>query len=206
MRSFGLAVAVVLALATTTVAAPMTFRDIDRPLAQVTGSYSGTLSLVTAGAEGDSFTIVEPYWIGVILGLLPPDAVGTYEDIGGFDPALHQAFSGRVNMWLLDDFDATADKVQIQLESIDQGVFVPGYESFSLALSGSNADLLLAINETGEIDYLLQTTPESDLILDYIALEVDAGPKMTPEPSSVVVWGMIGSVLGAGWWFRRKRR
>jgi hypothetical protein len=49
------------------------------------------------------------------------------------------------------------------------------------------------------------TFDEIDEIYAFSQALVDPESSSVPEPSSLIVWSLLGLTLGAGWWRRRKR-
>jgi hypothetical protein len=185
-----------LALAVSANCGAITFRDIDNPgglidSGQLAGyldattrpTYNGTFNLVTADSEGP-FTIGSPY---------PFFARGTYAEISGFNPDTMEAISGKITFWVKDDEIDSSEAYSIDLGALNTQ-FVEGatFASWRFDKAGLSADLLVQINETGDLDYHVTAT-SGDFILDYAMLEIDAVALSVPDGGLTA--GFLGLAL-----------
>ena len=179
----------------------LTFRDIDNPggkidttTGQVEGYlnattkplFSGTFNVVTADSEGP-FTIGAPY---------PFFARGTYAEVTGFNPDTMEATKGKITFWVKDDAFDESEAYSIDLGTLS-GQFVDGatFASWRFDSSGLSADLLVQINETGDLDYFVTATA-GDFILDYAMLEIQAVSLTSADPVGVPDGGATFGLFG----------
>lgn len=163
-------------------------------------SISGVLDLVNPGDSA---------W--------PSASVPIEQDIAGFDPAAWQATDAKVDIWVhsMDGESKLTVRLGSMLDQADQfsgSVF--GFLPFEHGtILGAN--FLLDINSTGQLAYQL-SAPRGSFVVDCVALEVwadaatapnDPPPDAAvPEPISIIVWSLFGSLgVGICWWRRRRR-
>ncbi|MEN6459099.1 MAG: hypothetical protein ABFC63_09220 [Thermoguttaceae bacterium] len=190
MKSWLFWLAAVLCLAAVPMAQGAIFEDVQivEQTISAPNSISGTLDLVNPGSD---------VW--------PSSILPVEEDISGFDPATWQAVSGTFEVWvhfMNCTEKATVDLGSLLTEADDFHGILLGLLPFENE-TALDVSYLLEINSTGQLDWQITAT-SGCFEIECVALEVCATP-VIPEPVSLVVWSLLGSLaVGIGWWRRRK--